>query len=221
MTALTEATRDESRWPPALTILAVLGLMAVLPHHITVMPVWVSHVAALAVLVPMVAVALTRANVVWLRIERTMIMFFAAAYIANTAAELADMIGIITLHPPETRADLVALLIACNLGVQCFDLLIALLANRSWRPNRSRRAGATTKPDWLFPQAAAPEESHHPTGGHCSSTICSLGYNTATAFSPTDVLPLTRRAKMLMMLESTISLLTLVIVAARAVNVLP
>jgi hypothetical protein len=43
----------------------------------------------------------------------------------------------------------------------------------------------------------------------------------ATAFSPTDALPLTQRAKMLMMLESTISLLTLVIVAARAVNVLP
>ena len=48
-----------------------------------------------------------------------------------------------------------------------------------------------------------------------------LGYNTATAFSPTDVLPLTRRAKMLMMLESTISLLTLVIVVSRAINVLP
>ncbi|MCY1220991.1 hypothetical protein D9M68_321510 [compost metagenome] len=49
----------------------------------------------------------------------------------------------------------------------------------------------------------------------------SLGYNAATAFSPTDVLPLTRRAKMLMMAESAISLLTLVLVAARAVNVLP
>ena len=48
-----------------------------------------------------------------------------------------------------------------------------------------------------------------------------LGYNTAMAFSPTDAAPLTRRAKMLMMLESKISLLTLVVVAARAVNVLP
>ena len=48
-----------------------------------------------------------------------------------------------------------------------------------------------------------------------------LAYNTATAFSPTDVLPLSRRAKMLMTLESGISLLTLVIVAARAVNALP
>ena len=48
-----------------------------------------------------------------------------------------------------------------------------------------------------------------------------LGFDTATAFSPTDVAPLTHRAKALMMVESSIALLTLVIVAARAVNVLP
>jgi len=40
------------------------------------------------------------------------------------------------------------------------------------------------------------------------------------AFSPADVLPLTRRAKMLMMLETAISFLTIVVVAARAVGVL-
>ena len=52
--------------------------------------------------------------------------------------------------------------------------------------------------------------------------IAKIGvYNTATAFSPTDALPLTHRAKLLMMLESLISLLTLVMVVARAVNVLP
>jgi len=48
-----------------------------------------------------------------------------------------------------------------------------------------------------------------------------LGYNTATAFSPTDALPLTHRAKMLMMIESTISLLTMVVVVSRAINVIP
>jgi len=47
-----------------------------------------------------------------------------------------------------------------------------------------------------------------------------LGYSTATAFSTTDVMPLTSRAKLLMMLESTISLVTLVVVAARAINIL-
>lgn len=47
-----------------------------------------------------------------------------------------------------------------------------------------------------------------------------LGFNTATAFSPTDTAPLTTRARMLMMIESAISLLTIAVAAARAVNIL-
>ena len=79
-----------------------------------------------------------------------MIILLATTYVTNTIAELADMIGVITLL------------------------------------------------DYLY-----------------------LGYNTATAFSPTDALPLTHRAKILMMIESTISLLTMVIVLSRAINVIP
>lgn len=47
-----------------------------------------------------------------------------------------------------------------------------------------------------------------------------LSFNTSTAFSPTDTMPLTVRMKLLMMLEATVSLLTLALVAARAVNIL-
>ena len=47
-----------------------------------------------------------------------------------------------------------------------------------------------------------------------------LAFCTATAFSPTDVLPLTSRAKLLMMAESTISLVTIIAIAARAINIL-
>jgi len=47
-----------------------------------------------------------------------------------------------------------------------------------------------------------------------------LSFTTSTAFSPTDTLPLTARMKLLMMLEGSISLLTLALVAARAVNIL-
>ena len=42
-----------------------------------------------------------------------------------------------------------------------------------------------------------------------------LAFTTATAFSPADALPLTARAKMLMMLEATISLATVALVASR------
>jgi len=47
-----------------------------------------------------------------------------------------------------------------------------------------------------------------------------LSFSNSTAFSPTDTLPLTARMKLLMMLEATVSLLTLVLVARAAVNIL-
>lgn len=47
-----------------------------------------------------------------------------------------------------------------------------------------------------------------------------LSFNTATAFSPTDTFPLTARAKMLMTGEALTSLVTIAIVAGRAVNIL-
>jgi hypothetical protein len=47
-----------------------------------------------------------------------------------------------------------------------------------------------------------------------------LSFTTATAFSPTDTPPLTTAARMLMMLESLISLATIAIAAARAINIL-
>ena len=47
-----------------------------------------------------------------------------------------------------------------------------------------------------------------------------LAFTTATAFSPADALPLTARAKLLMMLEATISLVTVALVASRAVGIL-
>jgi hypothetical protein len=47
-----------------------------------------------------------------------------------------------------------------------------------------------------------------------------VAFTNATAFSPTDTLPLTRWAKVLMAIQSMASLLTVALVAARAVNIL-
>ncbi len=214
-----QTIRDEARWSPALTILVVFGLLTVLPHHVQAMPVWVSRPAAAAVLGAMAAVALAPANARWLRIERTTIMVFSVVYIANTIVELADMIGIITIRPPETRA---LSLLSSSLAIWISNILSFSLLY--WQIDRggpyAQVSGVRVTPDWLFPQASASEDV--PPGWRpMFLDYLSLGFNSATAFSPTDVLPLTRRAKMLMMLESTISLLTLVVVAARAVNVLP
>ena len=211
--------RDEPRWPPALAILAVLLLLAVLRHHVHALPVWVSWVVAIAVLVPMAGVALTTANTRWLRIERTMIILLALAYVADITVELADMIGIITFHPPEIRS---ISLLSSSVAIWVGNVLVFALLY--WQIDRggpyARASKLSVKPDWLFPEAATPEEAP-PDWQPLFPDYLFLGYNTATAFSPTDALPLTRRAKMLMMLESTISLLTLVIIVGHAINVLP
>jgi hypothetical protein len=213
-----QTIRGESRWPPVLAILAVLGLLAVLPQHIHAMPVWVSYPVALAVFVPMIAVELTKADTLWLRIERMTIMLLAAVFAVNTTAELADMIGVIRIMPPETRA---SSLLSSSLAIWVNNVLTFSLLY--WQIDRggprARASRVSAKPDWLFPQAA-PEETS-PDWRPLFLDYLFLGYCTAAAFSPADVLPLTRRAKMLMMVESMISLLTLVVVAARAVSVLP
>ncbi|HEY9226898.1 MAG TPA: hypothetical protein VIP11_09645 [Gemmatimonadaceae bacterium] len=74
--------------------------------------------------------------------------------------------------------------------------------------------------EFVFPQMVQPNGAN--TGDARPSFIdyLFLSFNTSTAFSPTDTMPLTARMKLLMMLQSTVSLLTIVLVAARAVNIL-
>ncbi|MFW8642483.1 hypothetical protein ACOJBO_05040 [Rhizobium beringeri] len=121
------------------------------------------------------------------------------------------MVGIITVHPPERRS--------VSLLTSSFTIWITNVLTFSllyWQidaggPSRIAR-GMAGRSDWLFPQASAPEQAS-PDWRPLYIDYLSLAFNTATAFSPTDVLPLARRAKGLMMLESAIALLTLVLVA--------
>jgi hypothetical protein len=48
-----------------------------------------------------------------------------------------------------------------------------------------------------------------------------LAYTNATAFSPTDTLPVRRWAKLTMMVQSTLSLVIAILVLARAISILP
>ncbi len=75
-------------------------------------------------------------------------------------------------------------------------------------------------PDFLFPQMTDP--SYAPMNWKPTYfDYLFTSYTNASAFSPTDVMPLTRWAKMLMMIQSATSLITVGLVIARAVNILP
>lgn len=74
-------------------------------------------------------------------------------------------------------------------------------------------------PDFQFPQDETPtlaEPNWHPR----LVDYVYISFTNATAFSPTDAMPMTRRMKVLMMAESAVSAITVLLVAARAVNIL-
>lgn len=82
-----------------------------------------------------------------------------------------------------------------------------------------RGLGRHQSQDFLFPQYALPT----PNDGEWSPGFVDyvfLSFTNATAFSPTDTLPLSQRAKLLMMAQAAISLLVVALVAAREVNIL-
>ena len=81
---------------------------------------------------------------------------------------------------------------------------------------RSRPGASRSEPDFRFPQDEDPQSAWQPRVWD----YLYVSLTSASAFSPTDTMPLTLRAKLLVGLESTVSLVIVVLVTARAVNVL-
>jgi uncharacterized membrane protein len=83
-----------------------------------------------------------------------------------------------------------------------------------------RAAGAPVPASFAFPENATPELA--PPGWRPAyPDYLYLAFTNATAFSPTDTLPVRRWAKLTMMVQSALSLVIAILVIARAINVLP
>lgn len=83
----------------------------------------------------------------------------------------------------------------------------------------SRGLSSKGAPDFLFPQMSM-ADPHYRSWSPGFIDYVFVAFTNATAFSPTDTMPLSARAKLLTMAEAGVSLLTLALVAARAVNIL-
>ena len=203
---------------PAFAMLAVFALLEILPGRLRILPTWLFYLSAAVILAPMVAVAVSPEKARWMRVERAVLFFFVILGTAINVVALGQLIVAITVHP-DTIGGIP--LLSSSIGIWATNTLVFSLL--FWEVDRggpyARATNVDIKPDWLFPQTGTPE-AVPPDWRPLFLDYLFLGYCTATAFSPTDVLPLTRRAKMLMMLESAISLVTIVIVAARAINIL-
>ncbi len=211
--------RYERQWPVAITILVVIGLLALLPGRIKLFADWVPYAIGVLVITPIIAVELTKDNAHWIRFERIVTIFFMFFIVPGMLIILASLIQKMIQQSTEIGG---LQLFASSIAVWTTNILaFSMLYWQIDSDGPEARMNASGKrPDFLFSQQSAPAEAVPPNWRPNFVDYLYLSFTTATAFSPTDVLPMTSRGKLLMMLNSSISLLTLVVVAARAINIL-
>lgn len=214
-----QAPHIEPRWPVLTVIVAAVVVISALPDRIRLFPIGVGALAAIAVVLPTIAVELTGGRVRWLRAERTITLLFCLLVGVGLIASLVNLVRAIVFGSAEVSG---LQLLASSAAVWVSNVLAFSLLY--WQMDRggpeSRVNHVGRMPDWLFPQEGAPRDDVPVDWRPKFVDYLFLAYSTATAFSATDAPPLTSRAKLLMMLESTISLVTMVVTASRAINVL-
>jgi len=216
---LSEQVEDpEPRWPAIVAIFAVGGLYTALPAELTLGPRWLMPSVVLVLLIPSIVAHHTR------RHHLNNLLGFAVDGVLTLglAISVALLVGALPAHrtTPQTL-----LLSAASLWITN----ILVFALWYWRldaggPHQRDRRAKHSEGSFLFPQTTMSEESLKQAGQEGWSPefidYLFLAFNTSTAFSPTDVPVLSKWAKILMMLQSLLSLLIVALLAARAVNIL-
>lgn len=210
--------RFEPRWPAIIEVLFVLTLLLLLRTRVSLLPSWFPYALGGAFILPMIGVWLSKAAPLWLRIEFMTIIAISVVAELITILTIGYLIREMLFYP----AELTGLeLLSSSIGGWVINIMVFSLVywqiDRGGPENRLKYGGV--KPDWHFPQTDAFEKSY-PDWQPRYIDYLFLSFSTATAFSAADILPMTSRAKLLMMLESSVSLITLAIVASRAINVL-
>ena len=208
----------EPRWPAAVAIAAVGGLYTALPSSLIIGPRWLFLVIVMALLVPTVITHWQKNH----RLNR--ILGFTVTGVV-TFGMVASVVLLIAALPEHKESPTQLLLSAASLWVTN----ILVFALWYWRldaggPHGRDKTLGHTDGAFLFPQMTMTPEAKTEAEEHDWSPnfvdYLFLAFNTSTAFSPTDVPVLERWAKVLMMLQSMISLTVLALLAARAVNIL-
>jgi hypothetical protein len=218
MTVSTNPRPDqEARWPAVFALFAIVGLRVALPRSLAASPAWVPLLAVTMLVIPTVLARQMR------RYQLNRWLGFVITGIVTL-----DMVWSLTLLVASLPAHRLAPTVLLRSSAVLWISNILIFASWYWRldaggPNARDRRAVHGEGSFLFPQmtldASDPDSPAHGWSPGFVDYLF-LAFNTSTAFSPTDVPVLSRWAKLLMMLQSCISLATLALLAARAVNIL-
>ncbi len=187
-----------------------------LPEKLTIGPGWVIPALEGALLIPLTVRAPYRHREEVRLVRFASLLLIGLVNLANVVS-LALLVHVVLTGGSVTGRQLVFS------GIQIWLTLILVFALWYWEVDRG---GPTIRghvdqrsPDFLFPQMATHELGQTDWMPGFVDYLY-LSFTNATAFSPTDTMPLTSRAKALMLIEALASITTVVMVAGRAVNIL-
>jgi uncharacterized membrane protein len=211
------ATRGEHRWPALLAVTVVILLQIRLPEQLTAGSRWL-----LPAVETLLLVVLLVANPMRMNRDSSVLRVLGIALAATVGLATAWSVVSLVVGLVDGRFgnDAAALL---STGASILLTNIIAFTLLFWEFDRggpaARAAGREEHPDFLFAQMQAPDMAD-PDWEPTFVDYLYLAFTNSTAFSPTDTLPLSRWAKMAMLFESLVSLVTVALVVARAVNVL-
>ncbi|MFX0573842.1 hypothetical protein [Nocardia nepalensis] len=210
-------TEGESRLAATLAVLAIVVLQVALPKELRPQPAWLLpalEILLLCVLVVANPFRLDREER-WLRNGGLLLTALVSVATAVSANRL--VFGLID----GTLSDKPAALLGSGGAVWLTNVVVFGLWYWEFdRGGPAARAHARKPlPDFLFVQMQNPELAK-PEWEPQFMDYLYLSFTNATAFSPTDVMPMSRWAKAMMMVQSAVSLSLVILVIARAINVL-
>jgi uncharacterized membrane protein len=210
-------TREEPRVQVTSAILVAIGLMLALPSRVANRPRWVLPGLAVLLLIGVFVTKSARSER-RSRVLRIVSLSLIAVMSLSNAASAGRLI--VDLVRAEGNRDPAQLLLT---GAAIWFTNVIVFGLWYWEFDRggpvARAIGARPYPDFLFPQMTSPELAP-PDWEPGFVDYLYVSFTNATAFSPTDVMPMTRWAKLTMLTQSAISVITVALIIARAVNIL-
>jgi hypothetical protein len=203
---------------PQLIVAAAILLDLSLPEKLTIGPSWLLPSAEALLLIGLVA-ASPHPNMRHSPVRRGVAIALTGLVSAVNMVSLVLLVHYLLHHakPEQGRPLILA-------GIVLWVTNVLLFGVWYWQLDRggpvARMLGTdTASADFLFPQMAEPR--HAPAGWKPGLIdYLYVSFTNASAFSPTDTMPLTATAKVLMSVQSLSALLTVGLVVARAVNIL-
>lgn len=214
-------TQGEVRWPVTICTAVAIALQVAVPDKLVLIrPSWILPVAQGALLIVLVTVNPQRIDTESKAMRSLSLVLGGLLTLANGWSVGRLAVGITQGNMGETAGQLLIT------GAVIWLTNVVVFGLWYWEFDRGGPVARALNvgnryPDFQFPQMVSPPTMVPPDWEPAFLDYLYLAFTNASAFSPTDVMPMSRWAKVAMTVQAIISIVTVALVVSRAVNILP